>query len=73
MSRILAKGFNHYAVVYDLTCRMLKDNIMGHLSAPWKMMEECFIGICNIGGGINELRAIEEPNSTHQMHHIALR
>ena len=30
MSRISAQGLNHYAVVYGLNCRNLKDRIVGH-------------------------------------------
>ena len=42
MSGITTKGTNHYAVVYGLNCRKLKDSVVGHKSAQWKMMEECF-------------------------------
>ena len=51
MSRISAEGANHYAVVYGLNCRKLKDNMAGHRSELWNMMEECFRDICNIDVG----------------------
>ena len=51
MSKMSAEGLNHYAVVYGLNYRKLKDNIMGHQSTQWKMMEECFRDISNISAG----------------------
>ena len=39
------------AQVSSLNCRKLKDSIMGHQSTQWKMMEECFMHIHNIGAG----------------------
>ena len=30
MFKVSAEGTNHYAVVYGLNCRKLKDNIVGH-------------------------------------------
>ena len=30
MSMILVEGINHYAVVYSLNCRRLKDSVVGH-------------------------------------------
>ena len=48
MSRISAEGTNHYAVVYCLNCRKLKDSVTRHRTAQWKMMEECFRDINNI-------------------------
>ena len=51
MSRISAEGTNHYAVVYGLNCRKLKDRVVGHRSAQWKMMEEWLRDICNTNVG----------------------
>ena len=51
MSRVSVEGTKHYAVVYGLNCRKLKGNVAGHESAQWKMIEECFRDICNIGVG----------------------
>ena len=51
MSRISAEDTNHYAVVYGLNCRKLKDSVAGHKSAQWKTMEKCFRDICNINVG----------------------
>ena len=48
MSRISALGSNHYAVVYDLKCRKLKNYVMGHSSTQWKTMEDCLRDICNL-------------------------
>ena len=51
MSRILTEGLNHYTVVYGLNCGRLKDSVVGHQSTQWKIMEDCFRDICNIGAG----------------------
>ena len=51
ISRISAEGTNHFAIVYGLNCSKLKDSMAGHRSAKWKMMEECFRDIHNIGMG----------------------
>ena len=51
MSWISVEDTNHYAVVYGLKCRKLKDSMAGHKSAQWKMMDECFIDIINISVG----------------------
>ena len=42
MSSILAEDTNHYTVVYGLSCRKLKDNILGNQSREWKTMDGCF-------------------------------
>ena len=49
LSKILAEGLNHYTVVYGLNCRRLKDSVVRHQSAQWKMMEDFFRDICNNG------------------------
>ena len=46
MSRISPKGLNHYAVVYGLNCRRLKDSVLGHKGRQWKIMEDCLRDIC---------------------------
>ena len=51
MSRISAKGTNYFAVAYGLNCRNLNDSVAGHRCAQWKMIEECFRDIHNIGVG----------------------
>ena len=51
MSKILAGGLKHYAVVFGLDCRRLKDSVVGHQSMQWKMIEDCFRDICNFGAG----------------------
>ena len=51
MSRILEEGLNHYTVVYGQNCRLLKESVVGHQSVHWKMMENCFRDIHNIGVG----------------------
>ena len=51
MSRISAEGTNHYALVYGLNCKKLKDGMAEHRSAQWKMMEECFRDTHNIHTG----------------------
>ena len=56
MSSISAMGTNHYAVVYGLNCRKLKDSISGHWSVQWMTMEECFRDICNIGAGYERVK-----------------
>ena len=56
MSRISAKGTNHYAVVYAVNCRQLKDSMAGDRSMQWKMMEECFRDICNISVGYEQAK-----------------
>ena len=38
-------------MVYGLSCRRLRDNVVGHQSAQWKTMEYCFRDICNISAG----------------------
>ena len=49
--RFSAEVPNHYAVVYGLNCKKLKDSMAGHWSAQWKMREEYFRDICNISMG----------------------
>ena len=49
MSRISVEVPCHYAAVYDLNCRKLKDSIIGHQSVEWKMIEECLRDIHNKG------------------------
>ena len=49
MSKISAEGLNHYTVVYCLNCRMLKDSVVEHQSAHWKLMEDCFRSIHTFG------------------------
>ena len=56
MSRISVKGTKHYAVVYGLNCRKLKNSVAGHRSAQWKMIEECFRDICNISVGYEQAK-----------------
>ena len=56
MPRVSAEGTIHYAVVYGLNCRKLKDSMAGHRHALWKMMEECFRDICNIDVGYQEAK-----------------
>ena len=51
MSRISVEGTNHYAVVYGLKNRKLKDSVVGHQSTQWKMMKKCFRDIHNISTG----------------------
>ena len=51
MTRFSVEGSDHYAVVYGLNCRKLKDSMVGHQGTQWKTMEECFRNICNIGTG----------------------
>ena len=51
MLRILVEGFNHYVVVYGLNCQKLKNSVMIHCSAQWKIMEDCLRDICNINVG----------------------
>ena len=38
MSSISAEGTSHYAIVYGLNCRKLKDIMAGHQNVQWKMM-----------------------------------
>ena len=56
MSRILAEGLSHYTVVYCLNCRRLKGSVVGHPSTQWKMMEDCFRDIHNIGAGYEKAK-----------------
>ena len=49
MPNILVGRLKHYAVVYGLYSRKLKECVMGHQRTQWKMMEECFGDICHIG------------------------
>ena len=56
MSRISAKDTNYYAVVYGLNCRKIKDSVVGHWRTQWKMMEECFRDIHNIGAGYKQAK-----------------
>ena len=49
MSRISAEGLNHYTVVYGLNCIGLKNSVGAHWTMQWKIIEDCFRYICNIG------------------------
>ena len=72
ISRISVEDFNHYAVVYGLYCRKLKDSVMQQHSVQWKVMEDGLKDICNIGAGYKRVKAIAEPNSIPQTHHVSL-
>ena len=56
MSWISAEGLNHYAMVYDLNCRRLKDSVVGQWSTQWKTMKDCFRDIHNIGTGYEKAK-----------------
>ena len=51
MSGISAEGRSHYTVVYGLNCRRLKNSAAEHWRTQWKMIEDCFRDIHNIGAG----------------------
>ena len=73
MSSTLAGDTNHYAAVYGLNCRKLKDSILVpkmHSGGQWNSASGIFI-ISVLG--MNELRAIAELNSIPKMHHVLLR
>ena len=73
MSRISVEGFNHYSVVYGLNFRKFKESVIGHHSAQWKAIEDCLRDIHNIDDGYKKLKAIAEPDSIPQMHHVSLK
>ena len=73
MSRISVEVTNHYAVIYDLNCRKLKDSMAGHRNAQWKMIEECFRDILSISAGKNKLRAIAELTAASQIHQVLMK
>ena len=68
MSRISDECTQNYSVVYSLSCRKLKGGMAGHRSTQWKMMEECFRDIYNIGHGYKWAKAISELNKAYRMH-----
>ena len=39
ISSISVEGINHYALVYGLNCRKLKDGVVGHWSIQWRTMK----------------------------------
>ena len=51
MAQIPAEGLNYYIVVYGLNSAKLKDNVVGHRSAYWNTMKDCFSDINAFGAG----------------------
>ena len=73
MSALSTEGTKNYAVVCGLNCRKLKDNIAGHKSAQWKVMEEYIRDVCNIDAGYESDKGSCEPNSACWMNQVSMK
>ena len=66
MSQIPAHGLNHYTMLYGLNSNKLKDKVVGHWSAYWNTMEDCFSDIITFSADMKEPRVNPEWISMHQ-------